>query len=92
MAAMMSKVIEAPNSTQNLMIWDTMGQEKYNSLTPFYYRGEQTRDPSEADIVLIVFDKGESRSFQRMKELVNSVLQECVKSPCRVGSTQSSPL
>lgn len=41
MAAMLNKVIEAHNSTQNLMIWDTMGQEKYNSLAPFYYRGSR---------------------------------------------------
>lgn len=38
-AAMLVKVIETMNSTYKLMIWDTMGQERYNALTPMYYKG-----------------------------------------------------
>jgi len=41
-AAMLSKIIETPNSTFKLSIWDTMGQERYNALTPFYYRGTRS--------------------------------------------------
>ena len=80
-AASLHKVIETPNATFKLNIWDTMGQEKYNALTPFYYRG---RPPSpDADIVIIVFDKSDKKSFDRVKELTNAVLSSCTKKPRR---------
>ena len=80
-AASMLKVIETPNATFKLNIWDTMGQERYNALTPFYYRG-WLRSP-DADIVVIVFDKSDKKSFERVKELVNAVLGNCTKAPRR---------
>ena len=83
-AAMLAKVVETMNSTYKLMIWDTMGQEKYNALTPMYYRGR--RWLLDADIVVFVFDKGDQKSFSRVKELVNSVMNECAKNPCSILS------
>lgn len=37
--------------------------------------------------MIIVFDKSDKKSFDRVKELVNAVLGNCTKSPCRVKLT-----
>ena len=50
-----------------------MGQEKYNGLTPFYYK--------DADIVMLIFDKSSIDSFNRIIEFYNSVKQLSVKNP-----------
>ena len=83
-AASLTRVIESANSTYKFMIWDTMGQEKYNALTPFYYRGNKVSKRLDADIVLIVFDKSDLKSYTRVKELVNAVLANSSKRPCRL--------
>ncbi|CAL6109445.1 Rab11 [Hexamita inflata] len=44
---------------KKLEIWDTAGQEKYNSITPIYYR--------KASCVLLVFDLSHSFTFERVK-------------------------
>lgn len=42
-----------------LEIWDTAGQEQFESLAPMYYRG--------AEGALLVFDLGSEESFESMK-------------------------
>jgi len=37
---------------------------------------------ADADIIIFVFDKTDGKSFERVKELVNSVMAECIKNPC----------
>lgn len=36
-------------------IWDTAGQEKYDSLAPIYYKGSQ--------VAIVVYDVTEARTF-----------------------------
>lgn len=53
------------NHKIKLDIWDTAGQEKYNSIMPLYYRG--------AGIIIIVFELGNYNSFNKAKKWVNEI-------------------
>ena len=53
----------------NYEIWDTAGQERYQSLTPMYYRG--------AKAALIVFDITNHLSYQKSKNWVTELQQNC---------------
>lgn len=57
------------NITFRLQIWDTAGQEKYQSITKTFYKG--------ANAVLLVFDLTSKKSFEEMK---NIWLEEAYKS------------
>jgi small GTP-binding protein len=53
-------------------LWDTAGQEKFNSVTPVYYR--------DAKGVILVYDITNARSFERVQkwiEEVRSYNKEC---------------
>lgn len=70
-ASFMSREIELEKGNIRLNIWDTAGQEKYDSLIPMYYRGAQ--------IIYLVFDVSEKKSLYRaidwlrkIKSLVSS--------------------
>jgi len=76
MAAFFTKEVEAPNSSFKLQVWDTMGQEKYNSLAAIYYK--------DADVVILVFDKTQKESFERVKELFKSIILNSLNNPCRL--------
>ena len=44
----------------NVKIWDTCGQEKYNSICELYYK--------RADGILLVYDISNEHSFNRIKK------------------------
>ncbi|CAL6022984.1 Rab1a [Hexamita inflata] len=64
-ASFFKKKLHIPDFPTNLQLWDTAGQEKFQSITPMYYRN--------ADIVLIVFAVDSPHSFERATVLVEEV-------------------
>ena len=56
------------NKTISLDIWDTAGQEKYKSLTKFFYK--------DAAVAILVYDITQKDSFANMKNYWYEQLQE----------------
>ena len=69
-ASYASKILtfENLNKTISLDIWDTAGQEKYKSLTKFFYK--------EAAVTILVYDITKKDSFENMKGYWYEQLQE----------------
>ena len=69
-ASYASKIInfEQLNKTISLDIWDTAGQEKYKSLTKFFYK--------DAAVAILVYDITQKESFENMKGYWFQQLQE----------------
>ena len=69
-ASYASKILnfEKFNKTISLDIWDTAGQEKYKSLTKFFYK--------DAACAILVYDITQKESFINMKEYWLKQLQE----------------
>ena len=69
-ASYASKIItfENLNKTISLDIWDTAGQEKYKSLTKFFYK--------DAAVAILVYDITKKDSFENMKGYWYEQLQE----------------
>jgi len=68
-----TKTIEYQNQSVQLQLWDTSGQEKFNSLTRSYYQG--------AKIAILVYDITDYESFSEAKELLEDV-KSLVESWC----------
>jgi small GTP-binding protein len=71
MASYISKeiLIEQFNMNLKLDIWDTAGQEKYRSLTKFFYK--------DAAIAILVYDVTNKSSFTELSEYWTQQLMEC---------------
>jgi len=69
-ASYASKIIafDNLNKTISLDIWDTAGQEKYKSLTKFFYK--------DAAAAILVYDITQKDSFENMKNYWYEQLQE----------------
>ena len=69
-ASYASKIIvfENLNKAISLDIWDTAGQEKYKSLTKFFYK--------DASVAILVYDITQKESFENMKNYWYEQLQE----------------
>ena len=69
-ASYASKIInfEQLNKTISLDIWDTAGQEKYKSLTKFFYK--------DAAVAILVYDITLKESFDNLKEYWYKQIQE----------------
>ena len=69
-ASYCSKMVKFENLNKNLLldIWDTAGQEKYKSLTKFFYK--------DASIVILVYDITRKDSFDNLKEYWFTQLKE----------------
>ena len=69
-ASYASKIInfEDLNKTISLDIWDTAGQEKYKSLTKFFYK--------DAAVAILVYDTTHKESFENMTKYWYEQLQE----------------
>ena len=59
-ASYSSKTIETQGQSLRLDMWDTAGQEKYRSLTKFFYK--------DADIVILVYDITNRKSFEELRD------------------------
>ncbi|CAL6023036.1 Rab1a [Hexamita inflata] len=64
-ASFFKKKLTINSKHLNIQLWDTAGQEKFNAITPMYYRN--------ADIILIVFAVDCPKSFERAVNQVNEV-------------------
>ncbi|CAL6023048.1 Rab1a [Hexamita inflata] len=59
------KKIYIQNAPVNLQLWDTAGQEKFQSITPLYYR--------TADIIFVVFAVDSVKSLERALHQIQEV-------------------
>ena len=66
-AAYSSKVINIGQTTVNLQIWDTAGQEKYRGMTPMYYRGGK--------VALACYAIDDKASFKALDSWVDDLKQ-----------------
>jgi Ras-related protein Rab-2A len=64
-ASYMSRDIELEKGSIRLNIWDTAGQEKYDSLIPMYYRGAQ--------IIFLVYDISERKTLDRAIDWIRKI-------------------
>ena len=64
-AAYVSKTVPLDKKEYTLNIWDTAGQEKYQALTPIYYRDSQG--------AILVYDVTQPQSFERVKIDVKNI-------------------
>ena len=63
-----TKVIQLSHYQRvKLMIWDTAGQEKYDSLTEMYFKG--------ASAILVVYDVSDPQSFTKAQTWVSKLNQ-----------------
>ena len=69
-ASYASKILEFPklNKKISVDIWDTAGQEKYKSLTKFFYK--------DAAVAILVYDITSKETFENMKKFWYEQLQE----------------
>jgi small GTP-binding protein len=69
-ASYASKKIEYPHLKKTLVldIWDTAGQEKYKSLTKFFYK--------DAQMIILVYDITRRESFDNLKNYWYKEIQE----------------
>ncbi len=59
------KTINLNNTNYNLNIWDTIGQEKFHSLTKIFLK--------ESDIAILVYDITNKKSFDNLTRWVNLI-------------------
>ena len=69
-ASYASKIITLDNlaKTISLDIWDTAGQEKYKSLTKFFYK--------DAKVAILVYDITQKESYNNLKSYCYEQLKE----------------
>ena len=65
---MFEKNYKIAEDSVTAQIWDTAGQEKYNSLTSSYYRGAQG--------AIVVYDITQKDSFEKVEKLVNDLREK----------------
>ena len=68
-ASYASKTIEIQGKNLRFDIWDTAGQEKYRSLTKFFYK--------DATIAILVYDITRKQSFEEWKNYWYDQLKTC---------------
>ena len=72
----LSKSIWINNSNHKLLFWDTAGQEKFYSMSKFYYRN--------SEIVFFVFGIDDKKSFENLDKWINLIKETQVSLPYSV--------
>lgn len=75
-----TKFVQELNTTICFQIWDTAGQEIYDSITRRYYKG--------ADCALIVFSITDRESFLRIPYWKEKIITECGDIPLLIVMTK----
>ena len=76
-ASYASKTIEIQGRNLRFDIWDTAGQEKYRSLTKFFYK--------DATIAILVYDITRKQSFEELKNYWFEQLKTCGEKNVVIG-------
>lgn len=63
-----TKTIHTKTQSVQMAIWDTAGEEKFDSLTNFYCRG--------AKAALVVYDVGDKKSFSNLQRWIKKINTE----------------
>ena len=74
-----SKVINVDNTSIDLQIWDTAGEERFHSVGAAFYRG--------TDACLLVYDITQKNSFERVEVWLNDLLTKA-----NVTNSESFPI
>ena len=72
--------IKQIDSMIHFNIWDTAGQEKYDSLTKRYYKG--------ADVAIIAFSITDRNSYLNIPKWYEKIINECGKIPIIITMTK----
>ena len=72
--------IKQIDSMIHFNIWDTAGQEKYDSLTKRYYKG--------ADVAIIAFSISDRNSYLNIPKWYEKIINECGKIPIIITMTK----
>ena len=72
-----NKTIKLDNIKLNLILWDTMGQEKYRSLSKSFIK--------DSNIVILVYDITRKDSFSELDFWINSVKEELNNDEAIIG-------
>eukprot|EP00475_Leptophrys_vorax_P029749 TRINITY_DN4393_c0_g1_i5.p1 TRINITY_DN4393_c0_g1~~TRINITY_DN4393_c0_g1_i5.p1 ORF type:complete len:158 (+),score=47.69 TRINITY_DN4393_c0_g1_i5:251-724(+) len=67
-----SKQIKIKESEINLAVWDTAGEEKFDSLTTYYCKGAQA--------ALVCYEITSSSSFEKLQHWVSKVQEQAMDS------------
>ena len=70
------KTIELDGKRVKLQIWDTAGQERFRTITTAYYRGAMG--------ILLVYDVGDSDSFENVRNWMRQIDQHASESVNKV--------
>lgn len=62
------------NQSINLEIWDTAGDERYNSIIPLFFK--------KADAIIIVYDISNKQSFEHLKFWIDTTIDNAPKDSC----------
>ena len=73
--------VKSEGETVNFHIWDTAGQEEYDSLTKKYYRG--------ARVCILAFSTTDRESFDKVASWRGKVEEECGDIPMVLVQTKS---
>ena len=65
MASCVEKSVKVNNKYYSLKLWDTIGQEKFRTMTKIFYKG--------AKIVIFIYDITKLKSFEELEYWVNEV-------------------
>lgn len=60
--------------TYELSIWDTAGDERYNSIIPLFFK--------KADAIIIVYDISNKQSFEHLKFWIDTTIDNAPKDSC----------
>lgn len=71
---MYRKVMEIDGKSYKVDIWDTAGQEQYNSLHDSYYFA--------ANVCMLVFDLTRKDTYQHLNNWYEEMRKMCPKIPC----------
>lgn len=68
------KTLEVNNKFVKLQIWDTAGEEAFQSVTRSYYKG--------ASCAIVVYDITRKQTFEHVTKWINDVRENCKKNVC----------
>ena len=62
--------VEYKNHIEQLLFWDSAGQERFQSMTKNYYKN--------SDVLLLIYDVMDNKSFSQLETWLNGIIENKV--------------